>query len=126
MGKRELLSATTTLKSEKWFRFRAMCFGRRYGGQDERVAVMAPSIKELRERVAVELAERRLDITYSYVDRILVHLYKEGPVESGLVRRGVLDATRFIREVKSSDTYKKILLKKINDIGQRAKEASNG
>jgi len=113
MRKGEVLSYATP-KSEKWFRFRGICFGRRYGGVDERIVVMAPSIRELREKLAKTLAEKTLEITYSYVDRILVHFYEQGPVESGVVRKGVLDATTFLKEVQLSDTYKSILLRRLN------------
>jgi hypothetical protein len=121
MEKEEL--SNTSPKCEKWFRFRGMCFGKRYGGADARIAVMAPTVKELREKVAIELANKKLEVSYSYVDRVLVLICKNGPVEEGIVRKDALNASRFLKEVQSSETYKKVLIGKISEIANRTKEA---
>jgi len=132
MGKKELLSSTTTIPiQEKWFRFRGMCLGKRYGGADSRIEVMAPTIRQLRGKLAKELADPErsycgvVEVTFAYVDRVLVHLYEGGPQESGLVRKSVIDGMKFVKETQLSDTYKDIMIQKIRAITQKAKEARN-
>jgi len=127
MGKRELLSSTiTSPKSEKWFRFKGLCFGRRYGGTDDRIEVMAPTVRELRKKLAKELAEKKVEINYACLDRILVHLYKGGPLESGLIRRDVINGMQFVKETQLSNTYRDLIAQKVREITQRTKEVGNG
>ena len=91
---------------EKWFRFRGMCFGKQRLFGRKMVEVMAPTVKSLREKLAYEIGSHDFELAHSYVDRILVHIYDGGVVESGVILRGAISGRKFIEEAQELDIYK--------------------
>lgn len=95
---------------KKWFRFKGLYFGKRFGRENVRMELFAPTISLLKDKVATELAEKDIEPLFSAVDRVEIRLSKDEEMLSfSTLMRNVVNGTEFTRDVIDSDLYKELM-----------------
>lgn len=88
--------------TKKWFRYKGLYFGKRFGTENRKIEVLAPTIAMLRAKLAVELDIFNIDkMTHAKMDRVEVFVSNDGSAEVARVLVGnIFDAKAFEKQTE--------------------------